>query len=55
LGGEDAGEAGGERGWHVLSPHRMKVLLRDEEAAEKQAAECTKWVRREQEKDAERG
>ncbi len=46
---------GVERGWHVLSLHRMKVLLRDREAAERQAAESAKGIQREQKKDAERG
>jgi len=44
---------GVERGWHVLSLHRMKEMLRDKEA--RQAAESAKWIQREQRKDAERG
>lgn len=46
---------GVEKGRHVPSPHRrMKELLKDKEAAERQAKEATEWIQRGQKEETER-
>ncbi|KAL6713324.1 Glutathione S-transferase 2 [Lecanora helva] len=45
---------GVEKGRHVPTPHRMKEMLADKEATEKQAKAAAEWIQREQAKDAKK-
>ncbi|MCJ1366586.1 hypothetical protein MMC16_005715 [Acarospora aff. strigata] len=45
---------GVEKGRHVPDPHRMRELMKDKEAVERQAKEAAKWIQQGQANDAKK-